>query len=173
MDLKIPDPYKNGQLLWPPRQPTIGQQLARAMMENPDAYTDRFVVSKAACGHLHRGAPPPPDQGPSSLPGGRVGSIKPVRRLAFAARVRLAARRAVRWPRYPRSFAHHHFQETSEDGSVGQAKDRQLDPKWQMAELIDQRLMVGMHIEAISKESDPQSPTSDPQQFPNQCGSLH
>jgi hypothetical protein len=30
-----------------------------------------------------------------------------------------------------------------------------------------------MHIEAISKESDPQSPTSDPQQFPNQCGSLH
>jgi hypothetical protein len=35
-----------------------------------------------------------------------------------------------------------------------------------MAELIDQHLMVRVHIEAISKESDPQDPTSDPQQFP-------
>ena len=47
MDLKIPDPYKQGQLLWPPPRPTLAQQMARRMMENPDAYTDRFVVSEA------------------------------------------------------------------------------------------------------------------------------
>jgi hypothetical protein len=35
VDLKIPDPYKNDQPLWPPPQPTPSQQLARAMMENP------------------------------------------------------------------------------------------------------------------------------------------
>jgi hypothetical protein len=50
VDLKIPDPYKKDQPLWPPPQPTPSQQLARAMMENPDAYTDRFVVSEAAAG---------------------------------------------------------------------------------------------------------------------------
>jgi hypothetical protein len=50
VDLKIPDPYKKDQPLWPPPQPTPSQLLARAMMENPDAYTDRFVVSEAAAG---------------------------------------------------------------------------------------------------------------------------
>jgi hypothetical protein len=50
VDLKIPDPYKKDQPLWPPPQPTLSQQLARAMMENPDAYTDRFVASEAAKG---------------------------------------------------------------------------------------------------------------------------
>ena len=34
-DLKIPDPYKKDQPLWPPPQPTPGQQLARAMLQNP------------------------------------------------------------------------------------------------------------------------------------------
>jgi hypothetical protein len=42
MELKIPDPYNNGQLLWPPPQPTLSQQMARVMIANPDAYTDRF-----------------------------------------------------------------------------------------------------------------------------------
>src|SRR4029450_8645372 len=41
---------KKDQPLWPPPQPTLSQQLARAMMENPDAYTDRFVVSEVAAG---------------------------------------------------------------------------------------------------------------------------
>jgi hypothetical protein len=36
MDLKIPDPdIEGGPLLWPPPQPTLAQQMARAMMENP------------------------------------------------------------------------------------------------------------------------------------------
>ena len=49
-DLKIPDPYNKDQPLWPPLQLTAGQQLARAMLANPDAYTDHFVVSEAAKG---------------------------------------------------------------------------------------------------------------------------
>jgi hypothetical protein len=49
-ELRIPNMDKPGQLLWPSPQPTPSQQLARAMMENPDAYTDRFVVSEAAAG---------------------------------------------------------------------------------------------------------------------------
>jgi hypothetical protein len=50
VDLKIPDPYNDDQPLWPPLQLTASQQLARAMLANPDAYTDRFVVSEAAAG---------------------------------------------------------------------------------------------------------------------------
>ena len=50
VDLKIPDPYNKDQPLWPPLQLTPSQQLARAMLANPDAYTDRFVVSEAAAG---------------------------------------------------------------------------------------------------------------------------
>src|SRR5262245_41055744 len=50
LNLKIPDPYNKDQPLWPPLQVTPSQQLARAMLANPDAYTDRFVVSEAAAG---------------------------------------------------------------------------------------------------------------------------
>jgi hypothetical protein len=50
VDLKIPDPYNKDQPLWPPLQLTPSQQLARAMLANPDAYADRFVVSEAAAG---------------------------------------------------------------------------------------------------------------------------
>ena len=50
VDLKIPDPYNKDQPLWPPLQLTPSQQLARAMLANPDAYTDRFVLSEAAAG---------------------------------------------------------------------------------------------------------------------------
>ena len=50
VNLQIPDPYDKKRPLWPPPQPTLGQRMARAMMENPDAYTDRFVVSEAAAG---------------------------------------------------------------------------------------------------------------------------
>ena len=40
MDLKIPDPDSDpdnagGPLLWPPPQPSLAQQMAREMMENP------------------------------------------------------------------------------------------------------------------------------------------
>jgi hypothetical protein len=55
--LKIPDPEVGSKhweigtsgpgYLWPPRQLTLGQQRALAMMANPDAFTDRFIASKA------------------------------------------------------------------------------------------------------------------------------
>ena len=36
MDLKIPDPDNaGGPMLWPPHQPSLAQQMAREMMENP------------------------------------------------------------------------------------------------------------------------------------------
>ena len=38
------------QHLWPPRQLDVGQQLARMMMANPNAFTDRFLAHEAAAG---------------------------------------------------------------------------------------------------------------------------
>jgi hypothetical protein len=44
MDLKIPDPYKNGKLLWPPPQPNLGLQYLANMPPDP------FIISEAAKG---------------------------------------------------------------------------------------------------------------------------
>jgi hypothetical protein len=44
MDLKIPDPYKNGKLLWPPPQPNLALQYLASMPP------DTFIISEAAKG---------------------------------------------------------------------------------------------------------------------------
>ena len=44
MDLKIPDPYKNGKLLWPPPQPNLALQYLASMPPDP------FIISEAAKG---------------------------------------------------------------------------------------------------------------------------
>jgi hypothetical protein len=41
MDLKIPNPYKKGQLLWPPPQPNLALQYLALMPPDP------FIASKA------------------------------------------------------------------------------------------------------------------------------
>ena len=41
MDLKIPDPYKNGKLLWPPPQPNLALQYLASMPPDP------FIASEA------------------------------------------------------------------------------------------------------------------------------
>ena len=51
MDLKIPDPYKNGQFLWPPPQPNLALQYLAIMPPDP------FIASER--NELRRGAPPP------------------------------------------------------------------------------------------------------------------
>jgi len=37
-------------LVWPPRDLSPGEQLARAMMANPDAFEGRFLAHEAAAG---------------------------------------------------------------------------------------------------------------------------
>ena len=58
--LKIPDPTAGSKhweigtsgpgYLWPPRQLDPGQQLARMMLANPDAFAERFLAHEAAAG---------------------------------------------------------------------------------------------------------------------------
>ena len=58
--LKIPDPEAGSKhweigtsgpgYLWPPRQLDVGQQLARMMMANPNAFEERFLAHEAAAG---------------------------------------------------------------------------------------------------------------------------
>jgi hypothetical protein len=58
--LKIPDPEMGAKhweigtsgpgYLWPPRQLDPGQQLARMMMVNPNAFAERFLAHEAAAG---------------------------------------------------------------------------------------------------------------------------
>ena len=58
--LKIPDPKAGSKhweigtsgpgYLWPPRQLDPGQQLARMMLANPDAFAERFLAHEAAAG---------------------------------------------------------------------------------------------------------------------------
>ena len=55
--LKIPDPEVGSKhweigpgYLWPPRQLDPGQQLARMMMANPNAFAERFLAHEAAAG---------------------------------------------------------------------------------------------------------------------------
>ena len=58
--LKIPDPEAGSKhweigtsgpgYLWPPRQLDPGQQLARMMMANPNAFAERFLAHEAAAG---------------------------------------------------------------------------------------------------------------------------
>jgi hypothetical protein len=50
MDLRIPDHDKKGEPLWPPPQLNPAVQLARAMLANPNAFTDPFIASEAAAG---------------------------------------------------------------------------------------------------------------------------
>jgi hypothetical protein len=65
--LKIPDPEVGSKhweigtsgpgYLWPPRQLDPGQQMALAMMANPDAFAERFLAHEAAKGtYLEEGA---------------------------------------------------------------------------------------------------------------------
>ena len=57
--LKVPNPevgekyWQNGSAggyVWPPHEPEHGGQMARMMMANPDAFTDRFLAHEAAKG---------------------------------------------------------------------------------------------------------------------------
>ena len=45
MDLKIPDPYKNGKLLWPPPQPNLALQYLASMPPDP------FIVERSGEGN--------------------------------------------------------------------------------------------------------------------------
>ena len=49
-DLRIPSPYKTGELWWPPPQPNLALQYLASMPPDP------FLIQRSGQGHLHRGA---------------------------------------------------------------------------------------------------------------------